>query len=122
MWSNYEAQSAFYGYHGGGTVGIGNRPARLLPSSLLDQAPRLHGGLTADEYPAILRYRETVRTPEQEASLQAGRHNRFELHVHDETGLGVEIVEEPIEEKMEKTVAHLRVRDTLRRRVTALGY
>jgi hypothetical protein len=44
--TDYGAQSAFYGYHGGGEA--------------WGMAPRLHGGLAADEFPAILQRGESV--------------------------------------------------------------
>jgi len=45
--------------HTGGDVGVG--AIRPMPRGLLSIAPRLHGGLEADEYPAILQRGETVK-------------------------------------------------------------
>ncbi len=47
-------------FHGGGVVGAGASTYRLVPSGLFSVAPRLHGGLAADEFPAILQRGETV--------------------------------------------------------------
>jgi uncharacterized protein YukE len=45
--------------HGGGVVG-GPSPKKRVPASLFLGAPRLHGGLAPDEFPAILQRGETV--------------------------------------------------------------
>jgi hypothetical protein len=45
--------------HGGGTVD-GGGPMRSIPASYFANAPRLHDGLAADEYPAILQRGEKV--------------------------------------------------------------
>ncbi len=50
---------AFGVKHAGGVVGPGGL-ARMMPVGLLNVAPRLHGGLAADEFPAILQRGETV--------------------------------------------------------------
>jgi hypothetical protein len=47
-------------FHEGGVVGSSHVPHRLLPRDFLNHAPRLHSGLAADEYPAILQRGETV--------------------------------------------------------------
>lgn len=46
--------------HGGGVIGQTASPRRLVPSLAFDFAPRLHKGLSPDEYPAILQRGETV--------------------------------------------------------------
>ncbi len=48
-----------------GYVGINRGPARYFPKSWISSVPRLHDGLKPGEFPAILRYDEEVRTPEQ---------------------------------------------------------
>lgn len=53
--------------HGGGRVGYDYAPTMLLPSSLFTKAPRLHGGLDPDEFPAVLKRGERVTTEEQDA-------------------------------------------------------
>ena len=45
--------------HEGGRVGESGTKA-IMPASLFNNAPRLHGGLAADEFPAILQKGETV--------------------------------------------------------------
>jgi len=47
-------------WHKGGTVGQDTAPTRTVPASLFAHAPRLHGGLAPDEFPAILQQGETV--------------------------------------------------------------
>jgi hypothetical protein len=47
-------------YHRGGIVGATSAPLRVIPPSLFANAPRLHSGLAADEFPAILQRGETV--------------------------------------------------------------
>jgi len=46
-------------FHGGGIVGMGS-PSRMVPAAAFIGAPRLHSGLAADEYPAILQRGEVV--------------------------------------------------------------
>ena len=47
-------------FHDGGVVGSGSARQREVPSWLFAAAPRLHTGLAADEFPAILQRGETV--------------------------------------------------------------
>ena len=46
--------------HSGGTVGVSGGAMRSIPASYFNSAPRLHQGLAADEYPAILQKGEQV--------------------------------------------------------------
>jgi len=46
--------------HAGGLVGTTPTPKRNVPSWMFNGAPRLHGGLAGDEFPAILQRGETV--------------------------------------------------------------
>jgi len=46
--------------HRGGVVGQTLMPTRMVPTSLFDNASRLHEGLQPDEFPAILQRGETV--------------------------------------------------------------
>ncbi len=46
--------------HRGGVVGRTTGATRRLPAPVMAMAPRLHGGLRADEFPAILQRGETV--------------------------------------------------------------
>ncbi|MDG4603750.1 MAG: phage tail tape measure C-terminal domain-containing protein [Defluviicoccus sp.] len=59
--------------HRGGVVGHDPAPGRLADPALFLNAPRLHGGLAPDEFPAILRRGEGVFTSGQMAALGAGR-------------------------------------------------
>jgi len=47
-------------FHDGGKVGTSRAPVRPVPAGLFNSAPRLHQGLRADEFPAILQSGETV--------------------------------------------------------------
>ena len=47
-------------FHKGGIVGSTNAPQTMMPSSLWDNAPRLHNGLKGNEFPAILEKGEKV--------------------------------------------------------------
>lgn len=58
--------------HGGGVVGADAFGARTVPSLAFAGAPRLHRGLAADEFPAILQRGETVLTPGQMRAVAAG--------------------------------------------------
>jgi tape measure domain-containing protein len=62
--------------HEGGIVGREGTP-RTLPSSMFAGAPRFHGGLRANEYPAILEKGEGVFTSEQMKALGGGTTNNF---------------------------------------------
>jgi hypothetical protein len=57
-------------FHDGGTVGRDIVPQQPMPASMFDNAPRLHNGLAADEYPAILQRGETV-VPKGESKSDA---------------------------------------------------
>ena len=46
--------------HSGGIVGVNSGPMRSIPASYFATAPRLHQGLAADEYPAVLQKGEQV--------------------------------------------------------------
>jgi lambda family phage tail tape measure protein len=47
-------------FHGGGMVGVSSVSRRAVPAHAFIGAPRLHGGLMPDEFPAILQRGETV--------------------------------------------------------------
>jgi hypothetical protein len=53
--------------HTGGIVGMGYYPKRYVNPAIFAAAPRLHGGLRYDEYPAILQSGEVVRSRKQVA-------------------------------------------------------
>jgi polyhydroxyalkanoate synthesis regulator phasin len=61
-------------YHGGGIVGSSPVSSRMVPSWLFAFAPRLHNGLAADEFPAILQRGERV-IPRNAASQRDNRLN-----------------------------------------------
>jgi len=46
--------------HAGGVIGMGGIPSRTVSPGLFAGAPRLHSGLFANEFPAILEKGETV--------------------------------------------------------------
>jgi hypothetical protein len=46
--------------HSGGAVGSGSGPYREMPAWMIATAPRLHGGLAPDEFPAVLQRGERV--------------------------------------------------------------
>ena len=52
--------SPFYEAHKGWNVGNAYAPTRMLSTSLLENAVRLHSGLRSDEYPAVLQQGERV--------------------------------------------------------------
>jgi hypothetical protein len=60
--NSYGAQTGDWGatMHSGGTVGVSGGPVRSIPTHYFSTAPRLHQGLAADEYPAILQKGEQV--------------------------------------------------------------
>lgn len=62
-------------FHGGGTVGTSLVNTRIVSPSMFVSAPRLHSGLAADEYPAILQRGEQV-TP------RGGRRRGGDFHMH----------------------------------------
>lgn len=67
-------------FHSGGTVGIDGKPV-LLPSSLFDYAPKLHGGLGYDEYPAVLQRGEKV-IPANQASAPPSKESGGNININ----------------------------------------
>jgi len=53
--------------HSGGQIGVDVFPRKQVPQWIIQAAPRLHSGLSPDEFPAILQRGETV-TPRDEAA------------------------------------------------------
>jgi hypothetical protein len=56
----YGAGTGGWEMHKGGTVGSGSYPHREMPAWMIASAPRLHNGLAADEFPAVLQKGERV--------------------------------------------------------------
>lgn len=78
-------------FHGGGTVGGEDRSYyRIVPSAAFAGAPRLHSGLAADEYAAILRRGESVFTAGQTSALGRSMSGRSEES--NQTNVNVTIV------------------------------
>lgn len=73
-----------YGMHGGGVVGRDYSFTRQVPSWWFDHAPRLHHGLAADEYPAILQRGETVNPKGAPQSVKVEIVNRSGQDVKSE--------------------------------------
>jgi len=69
--------------HGGGIVGKDVTGYRQVDPSIFAGAPRLHNGLAADEFPAILQRGESV-VPK--GGMQAAP--KIEFHNHDHTTHG----------------------------------
>ena len=59
-------------FHTGGIVGSDSAPARSLPISTWNNAPRFHSGLKPDEFPSILQKGEGVFTKGQMNALGGG--------------------------------------------------
>jgi len=78
---SYGGPEGAYGImHGGGIVGRDRVPMRQMPEAMFLNAPRLHNGLMADEFPAILRKGEKV-VPKSKATEPAGPTNNLNLSV-----------------------------------------
>jgi hypothetical protein len=60
--------------HGGGRVGAGGVPVRLMNADIFSRAPRFHNGLKPDEFPAILQKGETV-IPKERSNQDSGSIN-----------------------------------------------
>lgn len=63
-----------WSYHDGGTVGRDGTPI-MAPAALWNDAPRLHSGLKADEYPAILQRGEEVKS-RRDVQAESNRRER----------------------------------------------
>lgn len=70
-------------FHGGGIVGKDSGQSRAMPAMAFAGAPRLHGGLAPDEYPAILQRGEGVFTRDQMKAL--GGAPNVQVNVIDNT-------------------------------------
>jgi len=70
--------------HSGGVIGQTALPTRKVPAEWFRDAPRLHNGLSPDEFPAILKKGETV--------LPAGERKPpdIQINIINQTGQGVE--------------------------------
>lgn len=73
-------------FHGGGIVG-GNTTGVMLPAYAFAGAPRLHSGLSADEYPAILQKGEEVipkskAGQKQEKSGDSANLNQYTININ----------------------------------------
>jgi len=71
--------------HGGGIMGTDGVPTRRVPSVLFSIAPRLHGGLMPDEYPAVLKRGEGVFTQAQMAALGGSRVIQPVVNIYNST-------------------------------------
>jgi len=107
--ANYGAMQSFYGYHSGGLVGQDASFVRSLPASYLRGAPRFHQGLGAGEFPAILQAGERV------IPRSGGSAAKFELHVHDESGQGLDIEGGDIHQETGRVVMEIFAKDRRRR-------
>lgn len=105
-----------HGFHGGG-VPLYDRPSltRFVDPALFQGAPRAHSGIGPGEMPAIIRKDEGVFTPGQMRALGRGS-GKFELHVHDQSGRGVEILGGEVRDEVDRRVADLFIKDKLSRR------
>jgi hypothetical protein len=73
---SYMGPESPYGImHGGGIVGASSVPMRYLAPPHIWGAPRLHGGLQPDEFPAVLKRGEGVFTPTQMRAMGPGEVN-----------------------------------------------
>ena len=75
--------------HSGGVVGQTATPVRIVNSSIFAGAPRLHTGLRADEYPAILKRGEQV-IPKRESEFMASAPN-VSFNITNQSGAQVDV-------------------------------
>jgi hypothetical protein len=66
-------------FHAGGIVGLEGGPARAVPALAFAAAPRFHGGMGPDEFPAVLKRGEGVFTPGQMRALGGAQSVRVEI-------------------------------------------
>jgi hypothetical protein len=59
---------------------------RVVPSILFHGAPRLHSGLAADEFPAILQAGEEVRSRSQVAADRKSSGVNMQVNIHEAPG------------------------------------
>ena len=81
-------------FHSGGTVGDPH-PVRSIPISYLVSAPRLHSGIAADEYPAILQRGEKVISKGKagESGNNGGGGGKTSVTINNYTGQQVQTKE-----------------------------
>lgn len=89
---SYGGPESSYGImHGGGIVGETALAYRSMPQTNWGMIPRLHGGLNADEFPAILQKGEKV-TPKGEV----GKGQNIKVEIINQTGQDVKAEQGPV--------------------------
>jgi lambda family phage tail tape measure protein len=88
-------------YHGGGVVGSGSAPSRTVPMSIFAGAPRLHGGLAADEYPAILQRGETVIP---RGGAPQSQKQTVEIKIENQSGIPMKVEKGVVDFQLNKMV------------------
>jgi hypothetical protein len=88
--------------HAGGVIGYSPAPMRLAPASLFASAPRLHKGLAADEFPAILQRGETV-IPRGGAPA-AERPVNVEVRIDNQSGMPLKLEKGPVSQSPDKII------------------
>ncbi len=89
-----------FGMHTGGIAGLDGSP-RNVPSWLFNLAPRLHSGLSSDEFPAILQKGETV-IPKGMSATPA-----LQVNIENQTGTPVEAKDVTAKFDLEKFVVNV---------------
>jgi len=98
-----KAAGASFGlFHSGGSIGSSSPSGyKILPAGALLSAPRLHGGLASDEYPAILQKGETVLPKGK------GTTPNVSIVVNNSTGQPVNVSKKDVSFNMQELVVTL---------------
>jgi hypothetical protein len=112
----YDGTATFQGYqnamssasvaHTGGIVGSSISRTRQVPSSIFDNAPRLHNGLTSDEYPAILQRGEEV-VPKNEVNKKTDTPKKVRVEIYNESGQEMQVTESKAQFDAQGTIVKL---------------
>ncbi len=93
-------------FHSGGVVGTTAVPSRSLPAAVWAAAPRLHGGLMPDEFPAILQRGETV-LPRGSAPGAVVVQPQVDIKIYNEIGEAMAVKRQQTSVDGVKTVCEL---------------
>lgn len=100
-------------WHGGGRVGLDSPQSyRLMNPFAFINAPRLHSGLAADEFPAILQAGEEVRSRAQvQADRAAQRQMNVEIKIDNQSSAPLKLEQNSVTHSFDKIIIGVVAKD-----------